>query len=363
MDQLTKNHTMFPSPGLQFLSAFIHFIGVTVLTYFLSVRLASESLLSRQGWTRLTWPRVCILLVFLDSYLFIFSTGLLIFGVGMQTNRIACAAGIYLCVIFYTTSKILIYAFLTEKVYIVWGSGTRRLRCPVYLICMGTIALYTAVILAMFFGRIAHYRDGDRACVIGLKPTASLPLVSYDLYINVLLTFLFLWPLFRNANSKLRRVATRTLIASLAALTTSTVNIIILTILHGRELSWLCLGSCGTDVILNAAALFWVTSMRPTPIQSQQDSVPSTPQASTSQKSGLRPFNLLSNSTPRAPTEVQIRVTTTSNVETSPPARLTELAPGDLDFDGANDDISVQTKRCSDLDSEKSIKVLSKSEL
>ncbi|KAJ8091875.1 hypothetical protein PM082_024107 [Marasmius tenuissimus] len=48
--------------------------------------------------------------------------------------------------------------------------------------------------------------------------------------------------------------------ASVAALLTSTINIGVLTLQHGRQLGWVCLGSCGTDVILNAIAIFWVTN-------------------------------------------------------------------------------------------------------
>ncbi|KAJ7111791.1 hypothetical protein C8R44DRAFT_882844 [Mycena epipterygia] len=256
-----SNFTMFPTAGLQAMSALLYFLGVTILTLFFSRRLLGEDLSSRQAWSRLTWPRICILLVFLDSYLFLFSTGFLIFGVGLQTNATACAAGILLCVCFYTSSKILIYAFLTEKVYIVWDTGRSRLRSPVYLICMVTVCLYSAVILLVFIGRINEFRAGDGACVLGVRPTASLPLLSYDLYINVLLTALFSWPLLRSKHSsaRLRRVATRTLFASAVALSTSTVNITVLTIMKGHELGWVCLTSCGTDVIFNAAALFWVT--------------------------------------------------------------------------------------------------------
>ncbi|KAJ6577010.1 hypothetical protein DFH09DRAFT_1148969 [Mycena vulgaris] len=210
----------------------------------------------------MTWPCMCILLVFVDSSLFLLSTGVLVFGVGLQLNATACAAGIYLCVTFYTMSKVLIYAFLSEKVYIVWDTQRSRLRSPVYLVCIVTVGLYSAVVLAMFFGRIEQFREGDGACVLGLKPTASLPLLAYDLYINILLTALFLYPLLRSAhaNARSRRVATRALVASGAALTTSTVNIAILTAMKGRELGWVCLASCGLDVIFNAEALFWVTS-------------------------------------------------------------------------------------------------------
>ncbi|KAJ7675181.1 hypothetical protein B0H17DRAFT_946142 [Mycena rosella] len=258
--------TMFPTTGLQALSALLYFLGVTILTFFLSCRVLGEDLGSKQAWGRLTWPRICILLVFLDSYLFLFCTGILVFGVGLQLNRTACAAGIYLCITFYTTSKLLIYSFLTEKVYIVWDTHRNRLRSPVYLVCMITVVLYFAIILIMFFvGRIDQFRQGDGACVLGLKPTASLPLLSYDLYINILLTILFLWPLMRSqhSNAQLRRVAIRTLVASGVALSTSTVNMAVLTIMKGRELGWVCLASCGLDVIINAAALFWVTGGGP----------------------------------------------------------------------------------------------------
>lgn len=44
------------------------------------------------------------------------------------------------------------------------------------------------------------------------------------------------------------------------ALTTSSVNIIILASLDGKQLGWVCLGACATDVTINALVLFWVTA-------------------------------------------------------------------------------------------------------
>ncbi|KAF8169480.1 hypothetical protein K438DRAFT_1983306 [Mycena galopus ATCC 62051] len=253
---------MFPTAALQAVIASLHFMGVSILTLFISRRLPGDGLSSREAWVRLTWARICILLVFLASYLFLFSSGMLIFGVGLQVNATACATGIYICILLYTSSKILIYAYLSEKVYIVWDTGRSRLQSLVYLVCLVTVCLYAAVIVVMLIGRINEFREGDGACVIGLKLTASLPLLSYDLYINVLLTALFLWPLLRSklSNNRLRRLAARTFVASAMALTTSTVNIVLLAVMGGRELGWLCLGSCGMDVVFNAAVLFWLTA-------------------------------------------------------------------------------------------------------
>ncbi|KAJ7444747.1 hypothetical protein B0H11DRAFT_2088324 [Mycena galericulata] len=350
-------YSMFPTAALQAVIASVHFLGVTALTFFFSWRFSGEGLTTREAWGRLTWPRVCVLLVFLDSYLFMFSSGLLIFGVGLQMNSGACTAGILLCVLFYSSSKLLIYAFLTEKVYIVWDTGSSRWRSPAYLICIATVFLYSAVVLGMLLGRIDEFRPGDGACVIGLKPIASIPLLSYDLYINILLTGLFLWPLFRSAhsNARLRGVATRTLVASAAALTTSTVNISVLTALKGRQLGWVCLASCATDVIFNAAAIFWVTGG---PSQhasvstsggnrhrTENDNIPNSPNtitlytrtletppstARSFQENGKQPVFEMGNLFP-AGKGVQIHVTTESQVTTSP--RANDVKTSDLHTD------------------------------
>jgi hypothetical protein len=43
------------------------------------------------------------------------------------------------------------------------------------------------------------------------------------------------------------------------ALTTSTINIAVLTLLDGTELGWVCLAACAADVAVNSLAVFWVT--------------------------------------------------------------------------------------------------------
>lgn len=39
---------------------------------------------------------------------------MVVLGIGLRKNAEVCASGIYLCVIFYGTSKLLIYLFLSE---------------------------------------------------------------------------------------------------------------------------------------------------------------------------------------------------------------------------------------------------------
>ena len=100
----------------------------------------------------------------------------------------------------------------------------------------------------------------------GLRPLSQCPLhfVSYifsNLPFLIPIFSLFLYPLYRSRKltTPLRKLAKRTLCAALVALVTSAANIAILTALHGQQLGWVCLGSCGTDVIINALAFFFVT--------------------------------------------------------------------------------------------------------
>ncbi|KAL5633831.1 hypothetical protein ACGC1H_005871 [Rhizoctonia solani] len=252
---------VFPNQSMQTLSSVVHLLGCSVIAFCFARRTTADPFFSWQTWWSMSWPRLCVLLVFLDSWLFLFSTGILINGVGMSSSFINCALGIYACILLYAGSKMLIYCFLIEKVHVVWG-GTHqpRLRSKVYWGCLLTMAPYLVIVILMLIGRVAYFRD-DRACIIGLRNYASLSLLIYDLYINIFLTGMFLWPLFQSrlSNPKLKKMAMRTLVAAFAALTTSTINIAVLTIMHGQQLGWVCLGSCGTDVMVNALVLFWVT--------------------------------------------------------------------------------------------------------
>ena len=61
---------------------------------------------------------------------------------------------------------------------------------------------------------------------------------------------MFLWFLCREQSigERLRRLARRTTVAAVVALTISCVNILILALLEGKQLGWVCLSSCAADV-------------------------------------------------------------------------------------------------------------------
>ena len=107
------------------ISAVVHLLGVSVISHLISRRvLVDGAQFSLKG---ASWPRLCVLIIFLDSYLFLFTAGVLILGVGMATSAVACSLGIYLCIIFYGTSKFFIYLFLSEFSLSLLGIGIMTL--------------------------------------------------------------------------------------------------------------------------------------------------------------------------------------------------------------------------------------------
>ncbi|KAF9533889.1 hypothetical protein CPB83DRAFT_413614 [Crepidotus variabilis] len=259
-----SNPISFPNPGFQVFIALLHFFGLTMISHCISRRIQYENL-TFSGIKAMPWPRLSVILMFCDSWLFLISSGTLVFGVGLEYSPAVCTIAIYLCIFFYSTTKFFVYAFLAEKVHIVWSPtvGIRRFESPVYLVCMVTVSFYCIVMTLMLGGPI-HETNAEGLCVIGLKPFGSIPLLVYDVYISLFLTFMFLFPLMRSKlmSTGVRRLAVRTLIAAFVSVVTSTANVVVLMLLKGRERGWVNLGACAGDILVNAVAIFWVSGSR-----------------------------------------------------------------------------------------------------
>ncbi|PMD35240.1 hypothetical protein L207DRAFT_516175 [Hyaloscypha variabilis F] len=122
---------------------------------------------------------------------------------------------------------------------------------------------YCVVIVLNFYFRFAIFDNG--ACRIGMKRVAMIPLIGFDILVNVYLTSLFLIPLralysYKNdRNSQARTVALRTFIGSCATLTSSVVNLTFVMVLNG-EPGWICLMCCNIDIFFSVLVLHWITS-------------------------------------------------------------------------------------------------------
>ncbi|KAK3820767.1 MAG: hypothetical protein JOS17DRAFT_688412 [Linnemannia elongata] len=171
-----------------------------------------------------------------------------------------------MCITLYAISKIIIYLFLMEKVYVVTAVGTTRVNFMLYRINLALLVPYLGIFCLMLVYRVSEVTENG-VCRIGLLPPASVTLILYDIFISSWLTLLFIRPLMSSTSllqgpskGKLRDVARRTLMGSLIALVLSTGNVFTLVLFKGYERGLICLASCTVDVTLNAITVHWVTS-------------------------------------------------------------------------------------------------------
>lgn len=221
-----------------------------------------------KDWHKITLTRWLILAIYSDSVVFIFTTAILEHGFGLNSSQAICSSAIWLCLVCYMSTKVLIYYFLVEKVYIIRHIQTPRLKSKLYCFnCFGMLLPYCIVVVLNFVYRIAYFKP-DGTCMIGMKARAMMPLIIFDAIVNIYLTLLFVLPLrtlysYKNSpNSMLRTVAIRSFIGSLATLTSSVVNLTVLMVLKG-EAAWICLMCCNADILFSVLVLHWVTSKDP----------------------------------------------------------------------------------------------------
>ncbi|KAF8975309.1 hypothetical protein BGZ52_009039 [Haplosporangium bisporale] len=214
----------------------------------------------------INYARGLVISLYLVSWSFSFMATMLV-----QTNndnQTSCSLSIFTCIILYAFSKIIIYLFLMEKVYVVTAVGSTRKNFLLYKINLALLVPYAGILALMIYYRNATIDyEKNAQCIIGLEKPASLTLILYDMFISTWLTVLFIRPLMSSTSmlqgpskGKLRDVARRTLLGSLIALLLSSANVFTLVYFDGQERGLICLASCTADVTLNAITIHWVTN-------------------------------------------------------------------------------------------------------
>ncbi|KAI0156069.1 hypothetical protein BJ166DRAFT_350269 [Pestalotiopsis sp. NC0098] len=249
--------------GGMIVDVIVSMVSIAVLTAFLTRRVSAI-----KEWNKLPLVVWLVFAIFVDSWLFVFVTAILKQGVGLNSSFNVCSAGIIVCLCAYLSSKILIYLFLVEKAFVVRNGTKSRLKSKLYIFnSFGMLSVYAVVAIMNFIYRITRLENG--VCVIGMKKISMIPLISFDLLVNIYLTTLFLIPLrclysFKDmpqtsCNARLRAIAIRTFFGACATTVSSVVNLTVLMSLNG-EPGWVCLLCCNCDILFSAIVIQWVTT-------------------------------------------------------------------------------------------------------
>lgn len=191
-------------------------------------------------------------------------------------NEATCRSAGFSCLAFYLGQKYALYLFLVERTHICNGISRPRMQDPTYLAGLSFILVgFTAIGIACFVYLIDDY---DRVCHIGIHKAALTAILSWDVFVNLFLTFVFLHhirefllePVIKTLCPCLRRykpsgdlpssprlalmpqqrliyVIRKTFWASLAILLSTVTNFSILLVFAGHEDIWICLFSCTLD--------------------------------------------------------------------------------------------------------------------
>ncbi|ETS85022.1 hypothetical protein PFICI_03047 [Pestalotiopsis fici W106-1] len=236
-------------------------VSVTLLSAFFGIRF-----IQIREWRKLPLVGWVIFAIYIDSWLFVAISSVLRWGPGINMNWDMCSAAIFLCLACYLSTK-LIYFFLVEKAFVVWGDRKSRMKSKLYLFnSFGMLSVFAIIGIFNFIYRITYLDNGK--CVIGMQRPVLIPLVSFDLAVNIYLTILFLIPLWKTysfnmkkttGNAKLRDLVVRTFIGAVTSTITCLLNIVIMMALDG-EPGWMCLMSCNIDLLFDAIIVQYVTS-------------------------------------------------------------------------------------------------------
>ncbi|KAF1850842.1 uncharacterized protein K460DRAFT_328129 [Cucurbitaria berberidis CBS 394.84] len=254
----------------------------------------------RHQLKNLSLTHVLIYLLYFFSMAFVFSAAVAESGLGLSSYNV-CRGAVILCLAFYTSSKVIMYLILVERAHALRAPYMRRTYDWLWI--TGTLsiaAVFGTIAVTGFIWPIANISRKDGRCRIGLPQFVTIPLLTFDVFINVLLTLVFVYllsPLVRAGSlptaafpasrftkcfgslcsrsrarnsvdlhtSNQQRARTiekllwRTFIGSCLVLIPTVGNMASLTSFKGRELGWVCLTICSVDVTFTVCVFHWLT--------------------------------------------------------------------------------------------------------
>ncbi|KAI2631932.1 hypothetical protein GGR54DRAFT_645920 [Hypoxylon sp. NC1633] len=285
----------------------LSFCACSILSSFIARRI-----LDVKTWSRLPFINWVVFAIYGNSWIFVFVTTIINYGIGVDTSLGVCSAAIlpFLFCYIMTKFQILVYVFLVEKTFTVWGGAKRRFESKIYLFnSFGILTMYAVMCTLNFVYREARMKNGQ--CIIGIGRPALIPFIAFDILVNVYLMVLLLISL-RNiysfkglspvsANTAgLRIVAMRTFIGALCTASSSIVNITVLMLFDG-EPGWICLTCCNAEILFSALIIQWVTSGTQPGVLGSASTSPPAPSSSPSTASDNKSKNIAYHATPSPP--------------------------------------------------------------
>lgn len=150
-----------------------------------------RTLADRSSLKSLSFIRVLIFTLHFFAIAFVASAAILESGLDLSTIS-SCRAAIYVCLVFYVGSKILVQMFLVERLHVIQHRLRRRRKDWVWIASIAIIVSgFGTIAIVAFLYPIAEITGVDSKCRIGVPVKVTIPLITYDIVVNVGLTAIF----------------------------------------------------------------------------------------------------------------------------------------------------------------------------
>ncbi|KAF2659075.1 hypothetical protein K491DRAFT_592012 [Lophiostoma macrostomum CBS 122681] len=257
--------------------------------------------MERQSLKALSLTRILVLVLYTLAICFVTSATVVESGLSLSSPSI-CHSAIVICLAFYVSSKATMYIFLVERAHVLRAPYIGRAHDWIWLVGMLSIATgFGSIAICGFLWPIADLSVNDGRCRIGLPLKVTMPLLCFDVCINMALTGTFIYllrpllqfsgtpdpntpanrftksirKLFQSEDRRssmdvypenqpflrsIKALLWRSLIGSMLVMLPTVGNLAALYSLKGRELGWLCLTMCTFDVTWAVCVIHWLTA-------------------------------------------------------------------------------------------------------
>ncbi|KUJ22474.1 uncharacterized protein LY89DRAFT_762712 [Mollisia scopiformis] len=164
--------------------------GVIVSNACLAIRLASIK--ETRSLLKLALVHIIVIIIYALGCIFCMSACLLYFGHTIY-NQSSCEGAIFLGLVFYLGQKAFLYLFLVERTHSVQKKVLTRLQDKIYLSGLAMVLVgFTGIVVTTFFYHVAVYNTDQRVCHIGLTRQIASVFLTWDIFVNIFLTAVFL---------------------------------------------------------------------------------------------------------------------------------------------------------------------------
>ncbi|KAH7385662.1 hypothetical protein BKA66DRAFT_416306 [Pyrenochaeta sp. MPI-SDFR-AT-0127] len=120
-------------------------------------------------------------------------SAVMVAGQGLH-NYALCFAGTWVCLMFYTSIKAIIYIYLVERIHVVRAPFVNRRNDKIYICCMTmVIVMYSAVTINSYINNVTEMREPDGRCHFGIRGIVSIPFTVVNFFTDLVLTSVFFY--------------------------------------------------------------------------------------------------------------------------------------------------------------------------